>query len=323
MTALHRRHLLTLAALPWLAPTASAAAGGVDDAWTDAARARELPLRGRWPVGNGPCGVILFSHGLGGSREGGDAWGAAWRDAGFLVLHLQHAGSDGQALRGGPLAWRRAVDPQQLRDRVDDVKYVIDELARRGDQSPWSRVRLDAIGMAGHSFGAQTAQALAGQRFAVPTAGITEPRIRAFVALSPSQSRQGQLTAQQQFGDVIRPLLCITGTLDGDPLADLFGSSRVTPQTRREVYDGLPAGRRALLLLDRADHMTFAGNAEQPIRRGGLRDEATLALEPVHHALVARLSTDWWRAQLLDDREADARLARPQGLGPNDLWRRD
>lgn len=319
MTALHRRHLLALAALPWLAPTASAAAGAIEDVWTDAARTRNMPLRVRWPDGNGPCGVILYSHGLGGSREGGDAWGAAWRDAGFLVLHMQHAGSDSEAIRGGPLAWRRAVDRQQLRDRVDDVKFVIDELKRRRGQSPWSRTRLDAIGMAGHSFGAQTAQALAGQRFPLPTAGIAEPRIRAFVALSPSQSRQGQLTAQQQFGDVIRPLLCITGTLDGDPL----GSSRVTPQTRREVYDGLPSGRRALLLLDRADHMTFAGNAEQPIRRGGLRDEATIALEPVHHALVARVSTDWRRAQLLRDRDADERLGRPEGLGPNDRWRRD
>lgn len=319
MTALHRRQLLALAALPWLVPTALAAAGAVDDVWTDAARAREVPLRVRWPDGNGSCGVILFSHGLGGSREGGDAWGAAWRDAGFLVLHLQHAGSDAEAVRGGRLARRRAVDPQQLRDRIDDVKFIIDELTRRRGQSPWSRARLDAVGMAGHSFGAQTAQALAGQRFAVTTAGIAEPRIRAFVALSPSQSRQSQLTAQQQFGDVIRPLLCITGTLDVDPL----GNSRVTPQTRREVYDGLPAGRRALLLLDHADHMTFGGNAEQPIRRGGLRHAATVALEPVHHALVARVSTDWWRAQLSGDRDAEARLWRPEGLGPNDLWRRD
>ena len=46
-----------------------------DDEWTDTTRARTLPVHIRAPAGAGPFPVILFSHGLGGSRAGGAEWG--------------------------------------------------------------------------------------------------------------------------------------------------------------------------------------------------------------------------------------------------------
>ena len=62
---------------------------------------------------------------------------------------------------------------------------------------------------------------------------------------------------------------------------------------------------------------------QKPIVRGGSLNEATGALEPLHHALVARVSTDWWRAQVLDDRDVDIRMMEPRGLGPDEVWQRD
>ena len=64
----------------------------IDQTWTDARRGRELPVRIRWPDGDGPWPLLLFSHGLGGSRDGGEVWGRAWRDAGFVVIHLSTGG---------------------------------------------------------------------------------------------------------------------------------------------------------------------------------------------------------------------------------------
>ena len=65
----------------------------------------------------------------------------------------------------------------------------------------------------------------------------------------------------------------------------------------------MPPGQRALLWLDGADHMSFGGNRRPRIDVRGLSKRAAVAQqrEDVHHALVARLSTLWWRWRLLGD----------------------
>jgi dienelactone hydrolase len=304
-------------------PTAGAAppAAAVEDLdWLDPARDRRLPLRLRWPAGEAPCPLLLYSHGLGGSRDGGDAWGRAWRDAGFAVLHVQHPGSDAEVLAGGWAALRRAADARQLLARAADIRFVLDELERRAAEAPWSRLRLDAVGLAGHSFGAVTTLALAGQRYAVPAA-LAEPRLRAFVAFSPSPARSGRLTLTEQFGAIDRPLLGITGALDGDPLG-----AGLTPQQRASVVDGLAAGRnrRALLWLADADHMSLAGHAERPIRWAGAqgaRPSAAIDAEPRVQRLAARVSTLWCLRYVAGDRMAEMALQGvPRLLGPGDRW---
>jgi predicted dienelactone hydrolase len=265
----------------------------------------------------------VHSHGLGGSRAGGDAWGRAWCAQGFAVVHVQHPGSDFEVLRqGGLRALLHAANARQLLDRVADMRFVLDEIERRATEpaSPFARIRRDAIGASGHSFGAQTVQALAGQRYPV-AAELSEPRVRAFVALSPAPLRRSRMSVQEQFGAAARPFLSVTGSLDGDPL----GSS-MSADMRASVYDGLPRGRRALLWLDGADHMTFAGNAEQRIDgRGPFRRSPEAAgREARHHALVAHVTATWWRACLLEEREAQAQLRSGRfDLGPDDRWRYD
>jgi predicted dienelactone hydrolase len=263
----------------------------------------------------------VHSHGLGGSRDGADVWGEAWQQAGFAVLHVQHAGSDKAVMRSGSAAMRNAASAEQLRARVADMQFTVDEITRRvqAREPGWSRARLDALGASGHSFGAVTVQALAGQRFPVPATGIAEPRFKAFIAFSPSPG-QG-LAVAEGFAAVTRPFLGITGTHDADPLGRGLSGER-----RASVYDGLPRGQRALLWLDGADHMTFAGNAEQRLRaRLGLlkREPVAAEREPQHHRLVAAITTLWWRARLLGDAKAIAALRAHVGLGEGDRWRED
>jgi dienelactone hydrolase len=309
---MQRRSLLILPGAAVLGVPAFAAA--IDDiAWEDRAHARSLPLRMRWPGGDAPCGLVVYSHGLGGSREGGDAWGQAWAGAGMAVLHVQHPGSDAEVLRHGMRALRAAASEEQLVARVGDMRFVFDELTRRAQrgEAPWSRVRLDAIGAAGHSFGAVTVQTLAGQRFG-------DPRFRAFAAFSPSP---GQGVVKDDLALTTRPFLALTGSHDSDALGRGLGGA-----DRAAVFDALPRGQRALLWLDRADHMTFGGNAHQPLRaRWGLlkRDEAAVQREPRHHALIAALTAQWWRAHLLGDGAAMQALQSPPGLAAEDRWRRD
>ena len=309
------------AALCFRPLAAQAAAAVMDDDWADVRRDRSLPVRMRWPDGNAPCALVVHSHGLGGSREGGDVWGEAWRQAGFAVLHVQHPGSDALVLRSGMAALRQAASAEQLRARVADMQFVLDEITRRAQarEPGWARVRLDALGASGHSFGAVTVQALAGQRFPVAAAGIAEPRFKAFIAFSPSPG-QGMAVADS-FAAVVRPVLGITGSFDSDPLG-----RGLTGERRASVYDGLPRGRRALLWLDGADHMSFGGNAEQRLRaRAGplKREPEAAAREPEHHRLVAAISTLWWRATLLGEAQAVAALRAPPGLGVGDRWQQD
>lgn len=313
--ALTRRSLLVAAGLAALPAQASVQ----DFHWTDASRNRTLPLRVRWPDGPGPWPLVLFSHGLGGSRDGGEAWGQAWCEAGCVVLHLQHPGSDTSVWLQGRALLRAAASPAQLLNRVADVHFVLDEVQRRhaaGD-GDWRRVRLEAIGVSGHSFGAQTVAALAGRRYPVEVPGLVDARPRAFIAFSPSVG-QGPLTPEQQYGGVLRPFMVLTGSLDGDP----FGSY-ATGEPRWQVYDALPPGAKAGLWLDGADHMSFGGQARALREAGplGARDARAVAGEPSHRALIASLTTWWWRSWLIDDAQARAALRAPPGLGPDDRWR--
>lgn len=311
---LNRRLCLVAGAAACLPGGSALAADTVDGRWHDAARNRELPWRLRRPAGHAASPLVVYSHGLGGGREGGEVWGAAWAAAGIAVLHLQHPGSDIDALRSG--SWRAAASAEQLVARVQDLRFVLDELGRlaSGDIAPWQGLQQDAVGVAGHSFGAHTVQALAGQRFGAPVE-LMDARPRAFIALSPSSPRAGGLGLKQSFGTITRPFMAVTGSHDGDP----FGAyDRGEP--RALVYEGLPAGQRALLWLEGADHMSFAGSTERRWTERWRRPAAARELQPAHHALVARHSTLWWRAHLQGDAQALQALAGPQGLAPGDRF---
>lgn len=326
-----RRDLLAATAMAaWAAGPARALSPPAfqDDSWLDPARQRELPVRLRWPAGDAPCGLVIHSHGLGGSRAGGAVWGEAWQAAGLAVLHLQHPGSDSGIWHAGLRGARQAAGAEQYLARIADAHFAIDEaLRRQAAGGAWARLRVDAIGFSGHSFGARLTQALAGERptRAGRTAAVAraaDARPRAFIAFSPGFSERdglddGAVTAR--FGAIARPFLAITGTDDD---AMIVGDA--SNAARRAVYRGLPPGQKAQLVLSGADHMTFGGGTGMAESRDGgrwlRRGPRAAALQAQHQRLVAALSADWWRWQLLGDPSAKERLRAPEGLTAADLW---
>lgn len=265
---------------------------------------RTLPLRLLLPATPDPCPVVLFSHGLGGSCEGNDHF-AHWAARGYAVVYLQHPGSDVTLWQGVPrvqaaLAMRRAANAENFQLRVTDVAVVLDALhawqATPGHALA-GRLDLARIGMSGHSFGALTTQAVAGQRYAGLT--LADPRIRAAIAFSPSPPRRGD--AGPAFATVTVPWLLMTGTHD-----EAFISG-ITTADRLRVFPALPPGAAYELVLDRAEHSAFTDRALPGDRQ---------PRNPNHHRAIQALSTAFWDAYLRADDQAQAWL---DGTGPRSV----
>lgn len=287
--------LIIAAAL--MAPQFAQAAPTCDGQFVDAARGdRVVPVRLRLPDGSARVPVILFSHGLGGSLAAGARWAEAWTAAGFAVLNVQHPGSDASLLgvATGPAALaalRKGATPEQLLARVTDMRFVINRLGRGATigACPLARLDLTRIGVAGHSMGAQTVQAVAGQTFALPGGrrGFGDSRVKAAIAFSPAPPARDDTA--KAFAGVHIPFFSITGTDDAVPLL-----TSVTPADRQRPFAAMPAGDKYLLVLAGADHMVFSGGEGQ---RAATRNDARVA------ALVIEATSRFWLRYLLGQNE--------------------
>lgn len=297
-----------------LAVPSGATPRAIDLVVADDARHREIPVKVYLPVATTAAPVVLFSHGLGGSREGGRYLGEQWAARGYVGVFLQHPGSDTSVWQDTRIgqrmeAMRRAASAQNLVLRVQDVHAVLDRLEtwNTTDGHPLAR-RLDLshVGMSGHSFGAVTTQAVSGQRFATAEASgaarATDSRIKAAIMFSPSSPRRSGETARA-FGSVGIPWLLMTGTEDVAPIGD------IDVQSRLAVFPALPGGGKYELVLNGAKHAAFAD--ERSTGDGGAG-----GTNPNHHRAILALSTAFWDAYLRQDAAARAWL---DGAGPRSV----
>lgn len=282
----------------------------------DAKRSRDIPIRVYLPGAKTPAPVVLFSHGLGGTRAGSEYLGIHWALRGYVAVFLQHPGSDDSAWRDAPPAQRmaamqKAASLQNFLLRVRDVPVVLDQLERwnRPDSGHLLARRLDMkrVGMAGHSFGAITTQAVSGQAFPVG-AGYTDARIRAAVLMSPSGPRRGN--QKEAFGNVKIPWMLLTGTEDTALIGQADAESRLA------VFPALPPGRKYELVLYKAEHSAFTDR-----RLPGDREKRN----PNHHRAILAVTTAFWDACLRDKAEArtwlDGEKARSV-LEKEDRWQK-
>ena len=249
--------LLLLSSMPGLAAVC-------DGVLRDAARQRDMPVRVRLPEGAArPAPVVLFSHGLGGSLEAGTVFAEAWARAGYLVIHLQHPGSDKAVWQGagGAAALLQAANRRELSARLADMRFVAG-LVGTGQMvgsCPLSGGDRGRIAAAGHSFGAVTVMNLA--RTAT---GTDTPAFRAVIALSPQSPGNRAELAPAAFGRVAVPVMTATGSRDGSPLAGGRSLKEVTA-ARAAVFRALPASATGMahvgLWVDGATHADFSGGS--------------------------------------------------------------
>jgi predicted dienelactone hydrolase len=279
----------------------------------DEKRMREIPIRTYLPDGAQAVPIVLFSHGLGGSRSGSSYLGEHWAARGFVAVYLQHPGSDDSIWKDKPAterltALRDAANLQNFLDRARDVHIVLDQLEKsnKDQESPlWNRLAFDHVGMSGHSFGAVTAQAVSGQAF-LGQPRFTDRRVKAAVLMSPGPPRREE--PAEAFGKVEIPWMLLTGTKDSAPIGEIDFEARL------KIFPALPVNNKYELVLHNAEHSAFT---DRPLPGDSERRN------PNHHKAILAMTTAFWDAYLRGDARALEWLKGSSArkvLEPDDRW---
>jgi predicted dienelactone hydrolase len=292
--------LTPLRAVAYEPPAATQSVEIVRYEWHDDVRDRDVPVKIYFPKdGSNPRPIIIFSHGLGGSREGYEYLGRHWAGCGYVSVHLQHLGSDERV-------WKNAAGPERMQalrratlelantvNRPKDVSFAIDRLlALNSEAESPLKGRLDtkSIGMAGHSYGGFTTMAIAGQEFG--PAKWADSRVKAAIQMSAPVARPAQRA--HAYTGIVIPVFHMTGTRDDSPIGDTKAAERRIP------FDHMNAVETCLLTFADGDHMVFAG---APRLQDGAREQ-----DAKFQKLICGGSTAFWDAWLKGDTAAHAWL---------------
>jgi len=220
--------------------------------WTDEARQRAVPVRIYWPrMADAPVPLVVFSHGIGGSRRGYSYIGQHLASQGIASLHVQHIGSDRQLWFGSvlklPSRLKEAAQTGEALDRVKDVRFALDRLlAEQG-----GRIDPQQLVMAGHSYGANTSLLLAGA--AIPGyEGLAEPRFKAAVFIS-APPLHGVAHPEQALAAVRLPSLHITATEDVIRVPGFYSQAK----ERVQLFEQTGSERKWLAVFEGGSHSVF------------------------------------------------------------------
>jgi predicted dienelactone hydrolase len=263
----------------------------------DAQRNKDLEISVDYPTRGGPFPVIVFSHGYGGSSQGYEPLVSYWASNGYVVIRPSHADAGAlrelaretmrdvyqqrtdderqrrqrrpqpnpqttaqpQPFRANPMEtiWEKEREPQ-WRDRVADIRLVLDSVNDLENRFPELRGKVDAsrIGVAGHSYGAFAAMLIGGaQTFGNPPLQLADPRVKAIVAMSPQGAAANRGLTAQSWTNLRIPAMFMTGSEDRGALES------EDPNWRKQAYDYSPAGDKYFVLIQGARHSSFTGSS--------------------------------------------------------------
>ncbi len=240
--------------------------------WVDAARQRPVPVRLYLPNGNGDANrdatearsrrlpLVVFSHGIGGSRRGYSYLGQHFARNGVASLHLQHVGSDRTLWSAGSVfslvgRLQDAAQDGEAIARVRDLSFALDTLLG-GELGP--RFDDSRIVAAGHSYGANTTLLAAGARVTREGREIVlkDDRVRAAIAISAppfyGASEPGRIVS-----GITVPSLHVTATDDVIRIPGYFSGS----EDRVALFDAIGGPRKWLAVFEGGSHSMFTDRA--------------------------------------------------------------
>jgi len=252
---------------------------------------KDLPLRVTYPKESGKYPVIVFSHGLYGSKDGYQPLARFWAAHGYVCIQPTHPDS----LRFGLQTSARAMRAWDKRPR--QVSLVLDSLDAI-EKKIACRIDADRIGVGDHSFGAHTAQLLGGTT--ARGKSFADRRVKCVLLLSPQG--QGTLFREDSWKTLTKPALILTGSND-------TGRNNQRPEWRLDPYKHSPQGDRYLVWIDGAHH-GFGGISGAKWRGAGPRNDEHVRI--VRQASLAFFDAfakgdgkarAWLRAGKLTDRK--------------------
>ena len=232
--------------------------------WVDARRARAVPVRLYWPnavARSARVPLVVFSHGIGGSRRGYRYLGQHWASHGVASLHLQHVGSDRNVWFGNPLGMlgrlQDAAQDGEAIARAQDLRFALDQLlAPDGAFAP--RIDTERIAAAGHSYGANTVLLAAGARLQRQGrwVDLREPRLQAAIVLS-APPFYGEPDPAPILAPVALPTLHVTATGDVIRIPGYYSGA----EDRVAVFEATGSTAKALAVFEGGSHSMFTDRA--------------------------------------------------------------
>lgn len=270
--------------------------------WLDAERQRPVPVRlylPRQASASQPVPLVMFSHGIGGSRRGYSYLGRHWAGAGFASLHLQHAGSDRSVWTAGNVfslvsRLQAAAQDSEALARVKDGRFALDQILS-GELG--ALIDPERIIAAGHSYGANTTLLMSGAQ--VQRDGVIQQwrdqRIKASIVIS-APPFYGEGSPARILHDVQAPSLHITATEDVIRVPGYFSAA----SDRIEIFNAVGSAHKMLAVFAGGSHSMFTDRAGT----GGA------LLNPQVKAATRELTTAFIRQALMKDGEAAGELER-------------
>jgi dienelactone hydrolase len=234
--------------------------------WQDdtrqASKSREVLARIYLPAHNGQAlhkaaPLVVFSHGIGGSREGYSYIGKYLAAHGIAALHVQHVGSDRSLWSGNPLQMlgrlQEAAKDTEAIDRTKDIRFALDQVL--ADNALKGKIDPQHIAAAGHSYGANTTMLLAGAR--VQREGkaldLADSRIKAAVIIS-APPFYGEGDPAQILKSIRVPSLHITAMGDEIKIPGYYSDAK----DRVAVYEATaPSQSKLLAVFKEGSHSIF------------------------------------------------------------------
>ncbi|MBK7674585.1 MAG: acetylhydrolase [Candidatus Accumulibacter sp.] len=258
-----------------------------DYEWHDASRNRAVPVRLYLPAataGMRTLPLVVFSHGIGGSRRGYSYLGAYWASQGYASLHLQHVGSDRSLWTGNVFnlvgRLQGAAQEEEAIARVGDLRFALDQLLSHPEVG--QRIDPERIVAAGHSYGANTILLALGAR--IERHGriidLAEPRLKAAMLLS-APPFYGETDIAKILSGIRVPTLHITATEDIIRIPGYYSGA----DDRIAVFEAMPGVRKVLAVFAGGSHSMFTDRAAT----GGV------TLNPLVKAATRELSVAFWQ----------------------------
>lgn len=234
--------------------------GTYQEKFVDESRGRKVPLTVYYPEGSKEgekSPVVVLSPGLGGNSATYRYLGRHMASHGYTVLQPTHTGSNTTAmLTKSPLF---SFTQKELVQRKADLSFTLDLL--EGGKLPehiTTSADTSKVALAGHSFGALTAQAVAGvatRDSKGEEIDMADERFSAFIAISPyGDSVPTHLLGMDPntYNRIDQPIMYMSGDQDKTFTMGAGPKVHLTP------YQETASEDRYHLLVGGANHVDFA-----------------------------------------------------------------